>query len=124
MGLYIYWDDQQAHTIRVDVVGQWVWSDYHTQLGFFTDNMKDTIARACIIDMRHTQTIPPQNALNHMRQILDETPALATIIISENPNIQELLDVLKGAIPDAHLALKLVSSVNDAYELIENHLKG
>lgn len=124
MGLYLYWDEQQPHTIRADIVGQWRWSDYHTQLALFIDTMQDTIARACIIDMRHTHVIPSQNALNHLRQLLDETPAINIIIVSENTQLYQMVEVLQRAIPYARISLKLVPMLESAYALIEDQLKG
>ena len=122
MGLYVYWDEDKPHTIRVDIVGVWVWEDYHTQLALFSDTMTETIARACIVDMRHTQVLPAQNALHHLRQILDQTPALAIIIVSNSTQLNSMVTVLKRAIPDASMMMHVVQTLQQAYTIIDEQL--
>lgn len=123
MGLYVYWDEKNQHTIRVDIVGTWVWEDYHTYLALFSETMTTTLACACIVDMRHTQVMPVQNALNHLRQMLDETPALAIILVSSNAQLNNMVTVIKRAIPDAEMMMFVSKTLDEAYQIIDERLK-
>jgi hypothetical protein len=125
VSITIKWDNAEKTILSYTFDGEWTWQelDIVWRQG---ENMVEGITQRydVIMDLRNMNVIP-RNALQVMRDRyeLHSPNGGLTVLIGANALIRAILDVLTRIKPQAFEHYRCVPTLEEAYQLIANHLR-
>lgn len=119
------WDNDEQSVVRITLCSRWSWEALYEANNTLINMMrgKDQTVHL-LLDFTDGDTIPSGGVIMHMRNLLGAYPPNCDlrIIVTHNVLVERLMNIFQAAFQTGlGQQVYTVSSVEDAYRLIEKH---
>jgi hypothetical protein len=121
MPISFHWDDTDQTVAVVRVEGYWTWVELEAvYAGFRDESAAGAQPRYVITDLSATTTVPP-NILAHGVKAFKQLPEKVAldIVVTTNTYFTGLANMLLGANGGLKQKVRIVSTMDEAYSIIE-----
>ena len=121
MSVYTYWDEDDPSILRTDIIGDWQWETYLDTMYKLVSTKPDHHRVDHIVDLRHSQSAPREDALGYLRRIAEQresNPGI-TVIVGASRFIETLLETFSRIYGTTFTPNIVVETMDDAYARIE-----